>query len=132
VSNVWNKKGNSTIILSSSYYNQEISMFTKNEDREYKKLVDGVQMKTLVWGTKTSLSMFELQKGAAIPAHSHPNEQSGYLVSGKLVFIIEGERFEANPGDGWNLESNVEHGAEVLEDAVVVEVFSPIREDYMP
>ena len=107
-------------------------MFTKSEDRDYKKLVDGVKMKTLVWGTKSSLSMFVLDKGAAIPTHSHPNEQSGYLVSGKIVFIIEGERFEANPGDGWNLESNVEHGAEILEDSVVVEVFSPIREDYMP
>jgi quercetin dioxygenase-like cupin family protein len=107
-------------------------MFTKSEDREFKKLAEGVRMKTLVWGKKTSLSMFELQKGAAIPMHSHPNEQSGYLISGKLVFIIEDDRFEANPGDGWNLESNVEHGAEVLEDSVVVEVFSPVREDYMP
>ena len=107
-------------------------MFTKSEDRDYKKLIAGVKYKTLVWGTKSSLSMFELDKGAVIPNHSHPNEQSGYLVSGKIVFIIEGERFEANPGDGWNLESNVEHGAEILEDSVVIEVFSPVREDYMP
>ena len=107
-------------------------MFTKSENREYKKLVEGVKYKTLVWGTKSSLSMFELDKGAVIPNHSHPNEQSGYLISGKIVFLIEGERFEAKPGDGWNLESHVEHGAEILEDSVIIEVFSPVREDYMP
>jgi len=107
-------------------------MFTKSEDRDYKKLVEGVQYKTLIWGTKSSLSMFELDRGAAIPNHRHPNEQSGYLISGKIVFIIEGERFEAKPGNGWNLESNVEHGAEILEDSVIIEVFSPVREDYMP
>ena len=107
-------------------------MFAKNEDRDFKKLIDGARIKTLAWGTKSSLSMFELEKDAAIPNHSHPNEQSGYLVSGKIVLIIEGERFEAKPGDGWNMESDVEHGAEILEDSVVVEVFSPVREDYLP
>ena len=107
-------------------------MFTKSKDREFKKLMDGVKIQTLVWGTKSSLSKFELDKGAVIPNHRHPNEQSGYLISGKIVFTIEGERFEAEPGDGWNLESNVEHGAEILENSIIIEVFSPVREDYIP
>ena len=50
---------------------------------------------------------------------------------GKLTGI-EDEVIVAHPGDGWNLPSELPHGAEALEDCVVVEVFSPLREDYLP
>lgn len=54
------------------------------------------------------------------------------MISGRLLFTISGERFEAEPGDSWNIPGNVEHDVEVLEDTVVIEVFSPAREDYLP
>jgi quercetin dioxygenase-like cupin family protein len=70
--------------------------------------------------------------GATIPKHSHPHEQTGYLVSGRMKFVIGDEVFSAESGDGWNIAGHVEHGVDVLEDSVVIEVFSPAREDYLP
>jgi quercetin dioxygenase-like cupin family protein len=110
----------------------EVVMFTKADSRGYRDVLDGVKMKTLAHGERTLLAEFLIQKGAVIPVHQHPNEQTGYLVSGALRFTIEDEVLVAHPGDSWNLASELPHGAEALEDCVVVEVFSPVREDYLP
>jgi quercetin dioxygenase-like cupin family protein len=106
-------------------------MFTKNYERESKAHKEGVTYKTLTNGERTSLSEFILEKGSVIPKHSHPHEQTGYVISGRMLFTIGDERFEAEAGDSWNIPGNVEHGVEVLEDTVVLEVFSPPRKDYL-
>lgn len=107
-------------------------MFTKNRERDSKPHIEGITYKTLAFGERTSLSEFSLEKGSIIPKHRHPHEQTGYVISGRLIFTIGDERFEAEPGDSWNIPGNVEHDVEVLEDTVVIEVFSPAREDYLP
>lgn len=107
-------------------------MFYKKSDSGFKAPSEGVQLKSLVRGEKTQLCEFRLKKGSRIPRHSHPHEQTGYLVSGRTDFIIGDKRFDAGPGDSWCVEGDVEHSAEVLEDTVIVEVFSPIREEYLP
>jgi len=107
-------------------------MFYKKKDDGYRTLADGVEMKPLVHGEKTLLCEFRLAKGSVLPLHGHPHEQTGYLVSGKVRFDIEGDVFEAHPGDSWSIEGDRVHAAEVLEDAVVIEVFSPVRTEYLP
>jgi len=107
-------------------------MFTKNSERELTPHIEGIKYKTLAFGERTSLSEFILEKGSIIPKHKHPHEQTGYVISGRLIFTIGNERFEAEPGDSWNIPSDMEHDVEVLEDTVVIEVFSPAREDYLP
>jgi quercetin dioxygenase-like cupin family protein len=107
-------------------------MFIKNKGRVSKHHLKGIKYKTLTFGERTCLSEFSLKKGSVIPSHSHPHEQTGYVISGCLLFTIAGERFEGRPGDSWNIPSNVEHDIDVLEDTVVIEVFSPPREDYLP
>ena len=95
-------------------------------------MLDGVRMKTLTHGERTLFSEFRFVKGAIVPVHSHVQEQTGYVVSGSLKFTIDGQITIAAPGDSWNIASGMPHGAEALEDSVVVEVFSPVREDYLP
>ena len=107
-------------------------MLTKNEDRDFKYPLVGVKYKTLAFGEKTSLSEFHLDKGSTIPPHKHPHEQTGYMVSGRMTFTIAGKQFDTRSGDRWNIPGDVEHGVEVHEDSIVVEVFSPLREDYLP
>ncbi len=107
-------------------------MFTTADTEGYRELLEGVKMRTLVHGDRTLLAEFKLDKGASIPTHRHPYEQTGYLVAGSLRFVVEGTTTVARPGDSWNLAEDVEHSADVLEDSVVVEVFSPVREDYLP
>jgi len=107
-------------------------MFYKKNDTNYNQPAEGINFKTLAYGEKTQLCEFKVQKGSALPPHEHEHEQTGYLVSGKIVLIIKDQRYEAKPGDAWSIPGNVPHGAEVVEDSIVVEVFSPLREEYLP
>ena len=106
-------------------------MFRKKDEGEKRQLLDGVHLKTLVHGEKTLMGEFSLAKGAEIPPHSHPHEQTGIMISGKVRFKIGDELFEAEAGDSWCIPGGVEHAVEVLENSVVIEVFSPVREDYL-
>jgi len=107
-------------------------MFAKYDAGNFLTPVEGIEMKTLVYGEKSLLTRFHLKKGKELPRHSHPHEQTGFLVSGKIRLFIGGEDFLAEPGDTWSIKGNIEHRAEILEDSVAIEVFSPLREDYMP
>jgi quercetin dioxygenase-like cupin family protein len=110
----------------------ELTMFYQPAGEGYEQALDGVLVKTLVYGDRTLLAEFRIAAGAVIPAHHHPHEQTGYLVSGTLEFTIGDESRIATAGASWSLAPGVEHGAQALEDAVVVEVFSPVREDMLP
>lgn len=107
-------------------------MFATKSDRGYINVVDGVKRKTLVHGKNTLMTEFLLERGKNLPNHSHPQEQIGYLVSGRITLVITGEEYEVNPGDSWVIPGNVEHSAKIIEDSVAAEVFSPVREDYLP
>ena len=106
--------------------------FRKKGSGASRQLVEGVHLTTLVYGEKTLMGEFRISKGAVIPTHAHPHEQTGVMISGRLRFNVEGNITEAEAGDSWCIPGNVEHSAEALEDSVVVEVFSPVREDYLP
>jgi 8-oxo-dGTP diphosphatase len=106
-------------------------MFYKNNSRGYNTPVKGIKFKSLSHGEKTHMCEFLLDAGSAIPEHRHPHEQTGYLVRGKLAFWVDGETFDADSGDSWSIPENVPHSVKVLEDSVVVEVFSPVREEYL-
>lgn len=106
-------------------------MFYKKDDTQYKTQLDGVHFKTLVHGSNTSLHEFRLEGGSEIPMHSHPHEQTGYLVSGKMNFKIGDKTIPVEPGDSWNIPGGEEHGVDVIENCIVIEIFSPVREEYL-
>ncbi len=107
-------------------------MFYKKDDSGYKEPMQRVKLKTLTYGEKTLLVEFRSKKGAILAEHSHPHEQIGYLISGRIVLTIDGERNLPEPGDSWCIHGDVPHSGETVEDAVVIEVFSPVREDFLP
>ncbi len=107
-------------------------MFYKKNKGNYQQPLDGIRYKTLVYGEKTLLAEFKLEKDKILPIHEHPHEQTGYLVSGRIRLIIGDEKFDVEPGDSWSIPGNAPHGAEVIENSVAIEVFSPVREDYLP
>ena len=107
-------------------------MFEKANSDGYRSLIEGIKIKTLVYGDKTLMTEFRLAKGSVLPHHRHPHEQTGYLVSGRIRLIVDGNAHDCEPGDSWCIAGDIEHGAEIIEDAVAVEVFSPVREDYLP
>lgn len=107
-------------------------MFYRHDTSGYRRAVEGVNMKTLVYGENTLFTEFLLQAGHTLPRHAHDQEQTGYLVSGAIRLSIGEDAFDVCPGDSWCIPGGVEHGAEILADSVAIEVFSPVREDYLP
>jgi quercetin dioxygenase-like cupin family protein len=107
-------------------------MITKKDTREFKPLITGVTMRPLVYEEKTLLCEFKMEGGHKLPAHHHPYEQTGYLISGKLKFRIDDTWQLVEPGDSWCVPENVEHEVEVLEDSLALEVFAPVRQEYLP
>jgi quercetin dioxygenase-like cupin family protein len=96
----------------------------------YISAIEGIRRKTLLDGVHTQIVEFKLAKGAVIPVHLHPQEQTGYLVSGHMILTIARVDHEIRPGDSWTIPGGIEHGVKVLEDSVAIEVFSPVCEDY--
>ncbi len=106
-------------------------MITKDSPKGYKPVLEGVKLKNLTHGDKTHLTKVMLEKGAIIPEHKHPHEQTGYMLSGKLKFFSGKREFIVLPGDSWTFPGDTLHGAEALEECIVLECFSPAREDYL-
>ena len=91
----------------------------------------GIHRTTLAYNEASMLCHFRLQTGAMIPLHAHAAVQVGYLISGKVRFkFADGSQFVAEPGTSYVFDPHQRHGAEVLEDSEVIEVFSPMRPEY--
>jgi quercetin dioxygenase-like cupin family protein len=106
-------------------------MFRKKDTGKSRQLVEGVELTTLVHGEKTLMGQFKIAKGSIIPNHSHPHEQTGVMISGKLRFNVDEKIWDVETGDSWCLPGNIKHSVEAIEDSIVIEVFSPVREDYL-
>ena len=107
-------------------------MFAKQSESGYRPALEGIERKTLVHGDKTLMTEFRLRKGAVLPRHAHPHEQTGYLVKGRIRLRIGADEYDAQAGDSWCVPGGAEHEADILEDSVAIEVFSPVRDDYLP
>ncbi|MBK7542617.1 MAG: cupin domain-containing protein [Candidatus Competibacteraceae bacterium] len=107
-------------------------MFNTYNDSGYNELLPGIRQKTLIFGENTLMAEFILTRGSSLPSHAHPYEQTGYLVEGHLRLQIGDQEFDARAGDAWCIPANVAHSARVISDAVAIEVFAPVREDYLP
>jgi quercetin dioxygenase-like cupin family protein len=94
------------------------------------ELLKGVYRRTLVYNNNLMLCHFTLEKNAEIPIHSHKEHQTGYVLKGKLRFLTEHRDFICGEGDSYIFDSNEKHGAVILEDSEVIDVFNPVREDY--
>ena len=83
------------------------------------------------YGKNLMLSYLEMDEGAEVPMHSHPHEQGGILLQGRLRLTIGDETREVQAGALFIIPPNVPHRAEAVGGpAVVLDVFSPVREDY--
>jgi len=107
-------------------------MFGIHSQSGYQGSLPGIRQKTLVWGEKTLMTEFILGKGSVLPLHSHPHEQTGYLVEGHLTLTVGEEAREIFPGDSWSIPGDVGHSARVHSNKKAIEIFSPVRTEYIP
>jgi quercetin dioxygenase-like cupin family protein len=93
-------------------------------------LFPGVRIRT-PYGKNLMLSYVEFDAGAVVEAHSHPHEQGGMVVSGRMELTIGGETRTLGPGAMYLIPPNMPHRAAAVDGPVVaLDVFSPVREDY--
>lgn len=92
--------------------------------------LEGVRRRVLSCGRDLMVVQFHIAAGAVIPAHTHPHEQIGHVVSGRMRFRIGDEERELGPGDGYAVPGGVPHGAAGVTDVIAVDSFHPVREDY--
>lgn len=92
---------------------------------------EGVERETLSIGTNLMVVKFTFKKGADVPWHTHPHEQSSYIESGCLKLFVEEEEIILTKGMSAVISPNVKHKAKALEDTVDINSFTPIREDYL-
>ena len=107
-------------------------MVTENKNVPAAALGGGVTRKLLSWSPKLMACELRFPAGAVGARHSHPHEQIGYVVSGRLVYQEEGcEDRTLRAGDSYYVAPNAVHGVQILEDTVLLDIFTPMREDFV-
>jgi len=99
-----------------------------------KETVTDQLSRRLVTGERVMLAQVYLEKGCIVPRHSHENEQITWIVEGALKFWIGEDGAQeviVRAGEVLHIPSNVPHMAEALEDTLDVDIFSPIRQDWL-
>ena len=85
----------------------------------------------IIAGEREMLAQIYLKRGALIPLHTHDSEQMTYILQGSLRFVVGDEEVIVREGEVLHIPSNVPHQAEALEDTFELDVFSPVRKDWV-
>jgi quercetin dioxygenase-like cupin family protein len=85
----------------------------------------------IVWGEREMIAQVYLKRGCLVPMHAHDSEQMTYILQGALKFLIGGEEITVREGEVLHIPARIEHQAEALEDTFELDVFSPIRPEWL-
>jgi unsaturated pyranuronate lyase len=91
----------------------------------------GLIRRVLAYNDKLFLAEHEMVRGWVGTVHSHPNDQIVYVVHGHLRVTCQGKTFDVRTGGTFVVRGGVEHGASAIEESLVIDVFTPCREDYI-
>lgn len=94
------------------------------------KITEMISQK-IVAGEREMLAQIYLKRGALVPMHAHESEQMTYILQGALKVVVAGEVLTVREGEVLHVPSGVSHQAEALEDTLELDVFSPIRPDWI-
>lgn len=106
-------------------------VYKDKDDVDKIEVFPGCWRQTLVHGENLMLCLFTLHAGTAIALHSHDQEQAGYVVSGAIELTVDDGTVTIRSGCSYDLSGGRPHAALALEDSVVLDVFSPPREEYL-
>ncbi|MCL4246630.1 MAG: cupin domain-containing protein [Anaerolineae bacterium] len=106
------------------------SYFVTPADAPQSEQITGVYRRTMATTASIMLCEFFLERDAVVPEHQHPHEQAGYIIYGKIEMTVDGQVRICQPGDTYQIPGGVTHSVRVLADTLLIEVFSPPREDF--
>ena len=95
------------------------------------EVMSSVVSRKLVTGEKAMVAQVFIKKGGVVPEHRHESEQITYILEGALKFQLEGREVVVHEGEVLHIPSNVPHRAVALEDTLDLDIFSPIRTDWL-
>ncbi|WP_121741991.1 cupin domain-containing protein [Natronorubrum halophilum] len=98
-------------------------------DLEPSEAADGVHLALMAGVDSMNVQHFEIAPDAVVDEHEHPNEQTGFIYEGELVFLVEGEEIVCGPGDSYAIPGDQPHAAENRGEETVrgVDIFAPPR-----
>jgi quercetin dioxygenase-like cupin family protein len=94
------------------------------------KITEMISQK-IVAGEREMLAQIYLKRGALVPMHAHESEQMTYVLQGALRFLVGGDEVVVREGEVLHIPSHMPHQAEALDDTLELDVFSPIRRDWL-
>jgi len=100
------------------------------DDMEKEVLSETIARK-IISGEKAMVAQVFLAKGAIVPEHFHESEQITYILEGALEFVLEGQTIVVGKGQVLRIPSYVPHKAVALEDTLDLDIFAPIRHDWL-
>lgn len=106
-------------------------MFVFHNQTQLEEAGEGVTRRILAHAGKMMAVEVHFVQGAIGPLHNHPHEQLTYVLSGKFEFTIGGETQVVSAGDTLYKQPNVMHGCVCLQEGVLLDTFTPIREDFL-
>ena len=106
-------------------------MFVFCNQLEAQKVGKGTERRIMAYDEQLMLVEVTLEKGGVGELHTHPHHQVDYLVSGRVEFELSGVKRVLEPGDSVLIPQGAVHGAVALEDSVLLDIFSPAREDFL-
>lgn len=100
-------------------------------DEMEKEILSDTIARKIISGDKAMVAQVFLKKDAVVPEHHHESEQITYILEGALKFQIEGREIVVGKGQVLRIPSHVPHSAVALEDTLDLDIFSPIRQDWL-
>jgi quercetin dioxygenase-like cupin family protein len=91
----------------------------------------GLERRVGAYNGNLLLAEHRMENGWVGAAHSHPHDQIVYVISGHLRVVAGGQTFEVREGDSFVVRGGVQHQASALAPSLVIDVFTPCREDYL-
>ncbi|HEY3390386.1 MAG TPA: cupin domain-containing protein [Prolixibacteraceae bacterium] len=108
----------------------QTKLIVKKEDVVRKQFL-GVDFEVLAIGKESMVTKMLYKNSDAVPFHKHPNEQNGYVITGRYRLIFDDKEYVLTKGDSYSIPANVEHSMLVIEAGEVIDVFTPVRQDYL-
>lgn len=102
----------------------------KWDDIPYEELNEKFRRK-LAWDGKIMIGLTEVAKGYVVPLHSHDNEQTTFVTSGKWRFTLDGKTVDVGPNELIFIPANTAHTAEAIENLIAYDIFTPPRQDWI-
>ncbi len=105
--------------------------WVSHNDLQAEETAPGVIRRILTYTDDVMAVENTFQKGGVGALHSHPHTQITYVVSGAFEFEIDGEKHVVRAGDAMLKTDGVVHGCVCLEDGILLDIFSPMRKDFV-